>query len=353
MAFLLRHGQREQPVGERRQPPTKALPSSRGLGSGRLHNRWERGDTALPAASARRPPPTRLQSAPGTPSAADRGGPTPLPRLPARRALGRPCPPPPPPPCPRRAPAPGARGPSGRLAGAGPSPPAPPARTYCCRGCRSRRGAAGPGGSAAPCPRLRAAAAAAAARSDRKPDPHRTTKAGGRGRRAGGPAGRREGRPVLEAEVAERGAEAGGRRETGSREERAGAAGRAGGGGRASAPRSPAGHCGRGEPAADPEAWSPRPARQLATCAGLRGAQGRGPEAAANLRAAPAPPPPPPQRASGPGGVWGAAPVPTNARTEERPRGGSGLRRRPRLLPLPSLGSAEASHPQTRCHGET
>lgn len=128
-------------------------------------------------------------------------------------------------------------------------------------------------------------------------------------------------------------------------------------------PREPLGHCGRGEPAADPGASSPQPARQLATCPGLRGAQGRGPEAATNLRAAPAPPPPP-QRASGPAGVWGAGPVPRPSPQRRDgpaaaraggavPRGVSGLRRRPRRLLLPALGSADSSHPQTRCHGET
>lgn len=168
------------------------------------------------------------------------------------------------------------------------SRPASPARahTYCCRGCRSRRGAAGPGGSTAPCPRLRATEAAAAP-SDRKPDPHRTTKEGGRGRRAGGPAGSQEGRPALEAEVAERGVEAGeaGKQVAGRSEPEPPRVG-AGRRGQPSAPGSPSGHCGRGEPrcgsrslgpaARAPTSNFPRAARRPGAGAGGRDQSARG-----------------------------------------------------------------------------
>lgn len=84
MAFLLQRGQKEQPVGEWRLHPTRALPSSARLGSARLHNRWERGDTALPAPSVHCPS-SRLKSALGTPSATDRGAPR---RSPASQPAG-------------------------------------------------------------------------------------------------------------------------------------------------------------------------------------------------------------------------------------------------------------------------
>lgn len=87
--FLPQRGQKEQPDGERRQHPIRALPSSQGLGSVRLHNRWERGDTALLAQLVRCPP-TCLKSTLGTPPTADRGVPMPIPRLPLAGHLAGP-----------------------------------------------------------------------------------------------------------------------------------------------------------------------------------------------------------------------------------------------------------------------
>lgn len=234
-----------------------------------------------------------------------------------------------------------------------PGLPGPRVHTYCCRGCRSRRGAAGPGGSEAPCPRLRTAAAAAP--SDRKPDPHRTTKEGGRGWRAGGPAGSREGQPAPEAEVAQRGVEAGVGRETGSREEEAGAARRAeaGGRGQPSAPGSPFGPCVRSEPRCGSRRLGLAARAPTSNFPGAARSRGAGDSAATNGREAPAPPPPP-QHASRPrggvgsslgphrrpGGREGLQPV-----MEEGLVGLSRLRRRLRLLLLPSPGPAEFWQP--------
>ena len=102
---------------------------------------WPRRSTAHPL---------RLEVHSGDPIRGRSRDRTPLARLPARRAPGRPCPQPPVRAgLPREARHRGPRGRPGAARGAGaPSRLASPARahTYCCRGCRSRRGAAGPGG---------------------------------------------------------------------------------------------------------------------------------------------------------------------------------------------------------------
>lgn len=120
--------------------------------------------------------------------------------------------------------------------------------------------------------------------------------------------------------------------------------------GPASAPGSPSGHCGRGEPCCGSRPRgpaAPQPARQLATSPGLRGARGRGAGAATNRREAPAPPPPAARLQTCSVGQQPQFPrLPARgAPTRDGGEVPRGLGLPQAQAPLPSLGSAEFWQP--------
>lgn len=94
-------------------------------------------------------------------------------------------------------------------------------------------------------------------------------------------------------------------------------------------------------PAADPGDSASKPALQLATSPGLRGAEGRGTRAATNGREVPAPPPPP-QHASRPRGGVGSSPGPHRRPARRAPTRDGGGSCRALLAAVPQ---AQASPP--------
>lgn len=295
---------RSSPPGSGGQHTTGLFPSAPGLGRARLHNRWERGDTALLAPS--------IHCAPFTPAPA--GSPlwgshqrliagrqaAPPASRPARHLGGRAGSPQPAPAKPSNA-NPGGRRGSTRGSGTR-SRPTSPARAHT----RTAVEGVDPGEArqAPMAQRLHARGSARLRRRRLRQIGNPTLIAQQRREGAGG--GPR--RPKLPSAGWRRG----GGRETGSREERSeppGRRGRAGEGRRAPPGALPA-PAAAASPAADPGAAAPQPARQLATSPGLLGAQGRGAGAATNRREAPAPPPPPRHASRPPAEVRGAAGVP-------------------------------------------
>lgn len=257
-------------MGSGGQHPRGLFPSAPGLGKARLHNRWERGDTALLAPS--------IHCAPLTPAPA--GSPLwgPHPRLIAGRQA-----------------APPASRPARHLGGSARSPQPAPAKPGNANPGGRRGSTRGSGTRSRPASPARAHTRTAVEGVDPRearqaPMAQRLHARGSarlrrrRLRQIGNPTliaqQRREGagggprRPKLPSAGWRRG----GGRETGSREERSEPPGRRerAGEGRRAPPGALPAPAAAASPAADPGAAAPQPARQLATSPGRRGAQGRG-----------------------------------------------------------------------------